>query len=148
METNADVDISTCLTPPQLARRWQCDPATVIALIKSKRLRGFTFSPPGSRRPRWRIAPDAIIEEMVRGLGGTVQNMVAQFDPEGGAYEAAEAHGHAHSHSHAHSHGDHTHSHSHSHSHDGHVHGPGCGHDHAHDHHDYAHHHHGHTQKS
>lgn len=84
---------------------------------------------------RIRIAPDPIIEEMVRGLGGDVTSIEAQFDPEGGAYEAAEAHGHAHAHSHSHAH----------------AHGPGCGHDHAHgehcghDHsHDHAHHDHVH----
>ncbi|BAT58836.1 urease accessory protein UreE 1 [Variibacter gotjawalensis] len=112
---------------------------------------------------RIRIAPDPIIEEMARGLGGTVESLLAQFDPEGGAYEAAEAHGHAHAHSaHSHSHS-HAHAHSHSHSHDhgqdrSHVHGPGCGHDHVHDEncghghaHDHAHdhaHHHGHAHKS
>jgi urease accessory protein len=35
---------------------------------------------------RLRIAPDAVIEEMVRGLGGTVRRTEARFEPEGGAY--------------------------------------------------------------
>jgi urease accessory protein len=84
---------------------------------------------------RIRIAPDPIIEDMIRGLGGAVKSLEAQFDPEGGAYEAAEAHGHAsHAHAHSHAHGDHGHG-SHAHSHAGaHVHGPGCGHDHSHAH--------------
>lgn len=50
------------LTPPELAARWRCKPETVLSLIRSGRLRGFTLSPPGSKRPRWRIAPDAITE--------------------------------------------------------------------------------------
>jgi urease accessory protein len=40
---------------------------------------------------RLRIAPDAVIEDMVRGLGGTVRHVEARFEPEGGAYAA---HGH------------------------------------------------------
>jgi urease accessory protein len=41
---------------------------------------------------RLRIAPDAVIEEMVRGLGGTVRRLEARFEPEGGAYGAAHGH--------------------------------------------------------
>ncbi|QJP13132.1 urease accessory protein UreE [Starkeya sp. ORNL1] len=86
---------------------------------------------------RIRIARDNVLEEMARGLGATVSVVEAAFEPEGGAYEAAEAHGHEH---HAHEH----------HAHDHHEHGEACGcghshHDHAH--HDHAHHdhaHHGH----
>ena len=50
---------------------------------------------------RLRIAPDAVIEEMVRGLGGTVRRTEARFEPEGGAYTVAdEQHGHDHHHDH------------------------------------------------
>lgn len=50
------------LTPPQLAARWRCKAETVLALIRAGRLRAFTLSPPGTSRPRWRIAPDAVVE--------------------------------------------------------------------------------------
>lgn len=52
---------------------------------------------------RLRIRRDHVIEDMVRGLGGTVSAVVAPFDPEGGAY--SHAHGHAHGQAHAHAHG-------------------------------------------
>jgi urease accessory protein len=46
---------------------------------------------------RLRIAPDAVIEEMVRGLGGTVRRTEARFEPEGGAYGTGHGHhGHGH----------------------------------------------------
>jgi urease accessory protein len=41
---------------------------------------------------RLRIVPDAVIEEMVRGLGGTVRRVEARFEPEGGAYGVAHGH--------------------------------------------------------
>lgn len=91
---------------------------------------------------RIRIARDPVLEEMARGLGATVDVVDAAFEPEGGAYEAAEAHGH-------HDHGHHDHS-----GHE-HAHGDACGcghdhgtHDHAHDHdkHEHGHRHdHGHS---
>lgn len=84
---------------------------------------------------RIRIARDPVLEEMARGLGATVDIVDAAFEPEGGAYEAAEAHGH-----HGHAHHDHA-----GHEHAGHVHGDdcGCGHDHG----THAHHDHGHDHK-
>src|SRR5262245_13391144 len=68
-----------------------------------------------------RVRRDHVIEDMVRGLGGRVIEIEAPFDPEGGAYAAAESHTHAHA--------DHDHDHGHDH--------------HGHDHHDHSHHHHG-----
>ena len=50
------------LTPTQLAEQWLTTAETVIAHIKVGRLRAFTLSPPGSRRPRWRIPMEAISE--------------------------------------------------------------------------------------
>lgn len=76
---------------------------------------------------RIRIARDSVLEEMARGLGATVEVVEAAFEPEGGAYEAAEAHGH--------------HAHGHEHHHD-HAHGEACGC--GHDHHDHEHHGHAH----
>ena len=85
---------------------------------------------------RIRIARDPVLEEMARGLGAEVAVVDAPFEPEGGAYEAAEAHGHAHA-----DHGHHEHGHEH-HGHEHHEHGAdcGCGHDHG----DHGHHHHQH----
>lgn len=83
---------------------------------------------------RIRIARDSVLEEMARGLGASVDVVEAAFEPEGGAYEAAEAHGHhAHHDDHDHAHGD----------------ACGCGHDHhGHEHHDHAHHGHEHGDKA
>lgn len=57
---------------------------------------------------RLRTLPDAVIEDMVRRLGGTVRRTEARFEPEGGAYEHAAAHHnhrtHGHGHGHAHPH--------------------------------------------
>jgi len=50
---------------------------------------------------RLRIAPDAVIEDMVRGLGGTVRRVEARFEPEGGAYGVGHGH-HADDHHHYH----------------------------------------------
>jgi urease accessory protein len=56
---------------------------------------------------RLRIAPDAVIEDMVRGLGGAVRRVDARFEPEGGAYRShvptdaiTHAHGHGPHHDH------------------------------------------------
>ena len=43
-----------------------------------------------------RIRTDHVIEEMVRGLGGSIAHVEAPFDPEGGAYGHSAVHGHAH----------------------------------------------------
>ena len=52
-----------------------------------------------------RIRCDHVIKDMLEGLGASVTEISASFDPEGGAYG-----GHQHGHSHDHSH-DHGHSH-------------------------------------
>jgi urease accessory protein len=73
------------------------------------------------------IRADHVIAEMVRGLGGSVEEVEAPFDPESGAYATATGdhgtaprqHGdghHHHDHGHDHDH-DHDHSHGHSHGH-------------------------------
>jgi hypothetical protein len=48
------------LTPPMIAKRWQCKAGTVIRLLKTGQLRGFVVSPPGSKRPRWRVTTAAL----------------------------------------------------------------------------------------
>jgi urease accessory protein len=81
-----------------------------------------------------RIRRDHVIEDMVKGLGARVIEIEAPFDPEGGAYAAAEAHAHGHhDHGHrGHDHHHHDHSHDHHHDHDDHHHGHRHGHKHDH----------------
>lgn len=57
-----------------------------------------------------RIRHDHVIADMVLGLGGTVEAILAPFDPEGGAY-ALGGHNHDHGDGHGHSHGPHEHAH-------------------------------------
>ena len=60
-----------------------------------------------------RYEPDHVLDDMVRGLGLTVEAEVVAFEPEGGAYAGGHAHGHAHGaedvhppgHHHGHDHG-------------------------------------------
>jgi urease accessory protein len=75
-----------------------------------------------------RLQYDHVLENMVRGLGGTVAMVEAGFDPESGAYGfGRHAHAHAHAHGHGHEHGhDHDHAHQHAHDH-GHGEGATCG---------------------
>ena len=78
---------------------------------------------------RLRLARDPAIETLLQSLGAKVAMIDAPFEPEGGAYEAAQAHGHSHDHhDHGHSHDHHGHDHKHDHYHGHHQH------DHKHDH--------------
>jgi urease accessory protein len=62
---------------------------------------------------------DHVLDDMVRGLGLTVEETVAPFEPEAGAHgSGGGAHGHGHRHGHAHDHG-HGHGHDHDHDHGG-----------------------------
>lgn len=64
------------------------------------------------------IRADHVIKDMLLGLGATVVEINAPFDPEGGAYgDASGAHSHSHSHTETHSE-THMHSHTHIHEHD------------------------------
>jgi urease accessory protein len=49
---------------------------------------------------RLRIRHDHVIVDMVAGVGGTVAEIEAPFDPEGGAYAGGSGHHHHHSHEH------------------------------------------------
>ena len=86
-----------------------------------------------------RIRRDHVIEAMVRGLGARIVEIEAPFDPEGGAYAAAdadagrEAHPGAHDHS-SRGHDDHDHHDEHRH-HGDHRHDEHCD----HEHHDHSH---------
>ncbi len=95
-----------------------------------------------------RIAADHVLEEMLHGLGASLEAIEAPFEPEAGAYGGGHRHnddeqGHAgriheyggqHAHDHGHDHA-HDHGHDHAHDHDQHD---------QHDHHDCGHDHHGH----
>jgi urease accessory protein len=80
------------------------------------------------------IEPDHVLAEMLQKMHLDVTELLAPFEPEGGAYASHAGHGHAHGHEH-HDHAKHVHkhedeSHAHDHGHAGHVHGPDCQHDH------------------
>lgn len=63
---------------------------------------------PGPRGGTLRIRHDHVIEDMVLGLGGHCEAVLAPFDPEGGAYQGAGGHAHRHDehdHRHEHNHG-------------------------------------------
>jgi urease accessory protein len=82
-----------------------------------------------------RVLQDSVLENMVRGLGATVERVMAPFEPEGGAYAGTHDHGNAHAHE-AHA------------SHSGHDHGDHSACNHGHDHHDHSnctHEHHDHN---
>jgi len=66
---------------------------------------------------RIRIRFDHVIVDMVKGLGGAVREMMAAFDPEGGAYGFGTTMGHHRGHDHDHPH-DHDHEHPRGHKHD------------------------------
>lgn len=59
-----------------------------------------------------RIYQDSVLKEMLEGLGATVIEETAQFEPESGAYSTGEHHHDGHAHDHDHGHGHH-HGHSH-----------------------------------
>lgn len=68
--------------------------------------------------PALRIRSDHVIADMAVRLGGTVREIEAPFDPEGGAYGHGGTQGHHHGHDHGHSHGhDHGYGHDHGHAH-------------------------------
>lgn len=77
-----------------------------------------------------RLAPDHVLEEMLKGLGAKVSTVHAPFEPEAGAYGGGHRHDEM-------GHGGKIHDHFEGHDH-GHVHDEHCGHD---------HHHHGHGHK-
>ncbi len=69
-----------------------------------------------------RLQIDHVLENMVDGLGGTIQTLSAAFEPESGAYgqglsgnvQGSDNHGHGHGHEHEHEHG-HSHASEHAH---------------------------------
>jgi len=73
---------------------------------------------------RLQFEPDHVLGDMLRRMGLHVDEAVAPFEPEGGAYGATPAARHGPGHDHG-EHVDHDHNRDH-----GHVHGRGCDHDH------------------
>jgi hypothetical protein len=53
--------MSDVFTPPEIAKRWKAKPETVRKLLETGQLVGFTVSPIGSKRPRWRISLNAVL---------------------------------------------------------------------------------------
>ena len=53
-------DASAALSPADVAARWSCSAEHVLALIHAGRLQAFSLSAPGSKRPRWRVSPEAV----------------------------------------------------------------------------------------
>lgn len=93
---------------------------------------GNRHTPAAVQNERLLIRPDPVLAQMLRGLGGEVQEVCEPFQPEGGAYGDG---GHGHVHDDEHHHHDHDHPHGPSHTHDhNHVHGKGQGQRHHHDH--------------
>jgi len=76
------------------------------------------------------IEPDHVLGEMLKKMHLDVDEMLAPFEPEGGAYSAHAGHDHGHAHGHqGHAHEREAHE-KHGHDHAGHIHGPDCQHDH------------------
>ena len=63
------------------------------------------------------ILPDHVLVDMVRGLGGTVEEVSRPFEPEGGAYGGHGTLERGHHHRPVHQHDDHEHGHNHTHHH-------------------------------
>ena len=78
---------------------------------------GNRHTPAAVQAGRLLIRPDPVLAEMLRGLGGKVEDVHEPFQPEGGAYGDG-GHGHVHDDAHHQHHHDHDHPHGHSHAHD------------------------------
>jgi len=48
-------DLSSTVSPPQLARRYRCKPEKIIGLIRAGKLAAFSIASEGAKRPRYRI---------------------------------------------------------------------------------------------
>lgn len=49
-------------TPGSLSERWVSTADHVLALIHAGELDAYSISPPGSKRPRYRISPESVAE--------------------------------------------------------------------------------------
>jgi urease accessory protein len=125
--------VEVVAAPEPLAEIRAADPAALARVAWHLGNRHF---PTELLKKSLRIRRDAVIEEMVKGLGATVVEIEAPFNPEGGAYLRAPAAAHQHDHHDHHHHGDahHRHTDPQSVGAEPHAHGPDSGHDHSHEH--------------
>lgn len=76
------------LTPADLADKWQCSTDHVIDLVRRGHLKGHSISPPGSKRPRYRIAHSAVSEyESLRQAGSPTKSVTRQSKRNEGVIE-------------------------------------------------------------
>ena len=52
--------LTPCLTPPELAKVERVKPDKIVAEIRAGRLDAHDVASPGSKRPRFRITPEAV----------------------------------------------------------------------------------------
>jgi hypothetical protein len=57
--------------PRELADRWRCSLDAVYGLIHAGQLRAFQISPPGAKRPSYRIPADAVVQYESRQVSET-----------------------------------------------------------------------------
>lgn len=107
--------VSVEASPEQLVEVTAPDSAALVRLAWHI---GNRHLPAQLETQRILIREDAVIENMLRGLGATVKHVMEPFTPEAGAYDSGSqtsSHSHNHEHSHdqghgnAHDHDDHTH---------------------------------------
>lgn len=104
---------------------------TLFDLVRAAYHLGNRHVPVELKPDHLKIEPDHVLADMLRAMHLVVNETLAAFEPEGGAYGAHGAHGHSPGHAH-------THQDTHEHEHDTHVH------DHEHDSHDHGEHGHSH----
>jgi urease accessory protein len=102
-------------------------PGSPLDLLRAAYHLGNRHVPLEVRADLLQFEPDHVLAEMLRRMGLRVEEVLAAFEPEAGAYDASSmAHGHGHGQAHG---GAHEHAHEHGHKHD-----DSCGHDHGHEH--------------
>ena len=94
--------IRVCAAPEELI---EATAATAEALVRLAWHLGNRHLPAEIGRGCLRLRRDHVIEEMLRGLGATLQPVKAPFNPESGAYSGGHAHDHRHDHRHGEGHG-------------------------------------------
>lgn len=131
--TASDGRVIEVVAEPEKLVHVEC--ATPVELMRAAYHLGNRHIPVQAGDGFLRLAPDHVLEEMLKGLGATVTQVEAPFEPEAGAYGG----GHRHEEM---GHGgkihDHFEGHDHGHGSD-HVHDEHCGHDHHHHDHDHKH---------
>jgi len=75
-----------------------------LSLLKAAYHLGNRHVPLQVEKTFLRYQQDYVLDDMVKGLGLTVQHKKAAFNPESGAYSGGHSHKHSHSHGHDHNH--------------------------------------------